>query len=144
MKLAQVSSNRFKVSQKGITNMNIKYPRLVEDAFEKVFKHAGKSKAETYRLLLEKNFINEDGTPTAEAIKNGFVALDEKATLIEEQKRKYPIFRQFDDEHFIVANGHVYVDDFIRLELARQTLRDPHATGKAKEFARKEIEYLDR
>ncbi len=124
--------------------MNIKYPKLVEDAFEKVFKHAGKSKTETYRLLLEKNFINEDGTPSDEAIENGFVGLDEKATLIEKEKRKYPIFRQFDDEHFIVAGGQVYVDDFIRLELARQTLRDPHAPDKAKAFARKEIEYLDR
>ncbi len=124
--------------------MNIKYPKLVEDAYDKVFKHAGKSKAETYRLLLEKNFINEDGTPTNEAIENGFVGLDEKATLIEQEKRKYPIFRQFDDEHFIIAGGRVYVDDFIRLELARQTLRDPHAPDKAKAFARKEIKYLDR
>lgn len=124
--------------------MNIKYPHLVEDAYKKLFKAAGKTKAETYNTLLEAGLIHEDGTPTQKAIDDGLVTPDIKATRIEQEKANFPKLRQFDDAHFSVIGNKVYVDDYVRLELAKQTLKDPFATGRAKAFARKEIEYLDK
>lgn len=51
--------------------MNIIYPPLVEQSFQfyQDYEQERYDKSELYRIMVMKNIINENGTPTEEALK---------------------------------------------------------------------------
>ncbi|EGO7791415.1 hypothetical protein FKJ74_003005, partial [Enterococcus faecalis] len=55
--------------------MNIIYPPLVEQSFQfyQDYEQERYDKSELYRIMVMKNIINENGTPTEEALKKGLV-----------------------------------------------------------------------
>ncbi|EKY8188984.1 hypothetical protein Q7187_002566 [Enterococcus faecalis] len=65
--------------------MNIIYPPLVEQSFQfyQDYEQERYDKSELYRIMVMKNIINENGTPTEEALKKGLVNLNNSYFLIE-------------------------------------------------------------
>lgn len=54
-----------------LKKMNIIYPPLVEQSFQfyQDYEQERYDKSELYRIMVMKNIINENGTPTEEALK---------------------------------------------------------------------------
>ena len=90
-------------------NFNIKYPNLVEQAYNQL-KKAGFSvtKAQVYKRMLDIEMIEKDGTPTQNALNAGLI--ESPTNPIRMFKAQYPIFSIVDDKHFKVIDGIVKID----------------------------------
>ncbi|WP_270720930.1 hypothetical protein [Enterococcus faecalis] len=75
--------------------MNIIYPPLVEQSFQfyQDYEQERYDKSELYRIMVMKNIINENGTPTEEALKKGLVKdfYEEYDLSFEEFLKLYPV-----------------------------------------------------
>ncbi|MBK0038786.1 MULTISPECIES: hypothetical protein [Enterococcus] len=88
--------------------MNIIYPPLVEQCYEKFFKNDDKvSKAEVYQFLIYNQFINNNGSATKIAIDNQWIQeyVEEPNISFEEFLVIYPVFKKFDQSLFQMING---------------------------------------
>lgn len=88
--------------------MNIIYPPLVEQCYEKFFKNDDKvSKAEVYQFLIYNQFINNNGSATKIAIDNQWIQeyVEEPNISFEEFLLIYPVFKKFDQSLFQMING---------------------------------------
>ncbi|MBE9908903.1 hypothetical protein [Enterococcus casseliflavus] len=88
--------------------MNIIYPPLVEQCYEKFFKGDDKvSKAEVYQFLIYNQFININGSATKIAIDNQWIQeyVEEPNLSFEEFLVIYPVFKNFDQSLFQLING---------------------------------------
>lgn len=93
--------------------MIIKYPMLVEQSY-KSLKEAGfeVTKAEVYRKMIEANIIEQNGNPTDEAIKEGWVKNYDADNPIQKFKQDYGFpFNALDDKHYrLDEQGNVLID----------------------------------
>lgn len=93
--------------------MIIKYPMLVEQSY-KSLKEAGfeVTKAEVYRKMIEANIIDQNGNPTDEAIKEGWVKNYDADNPIQKFKQDYGFpFNALDDKHYrLDEQGNVLID----------------------------------
>lgn len=88
--------------------MNIIYPPLVEQCYEKFFKNDDKvSKAEVYQFLIYNQFINNNGSATKIAIDNQWIQeyVEEPNICFEEFLVIYPVFKKSDQSLFQLING---------------------------------------
>lgn len=115
------------------------YPELVNQAFE-AMKRMGLdvTRAEVFRTLLDNEMLNQDGTPTEKALREGLIEEVPSAPgPISDLKDRYPELRAISDDHFKVdpATGGVMIDGAAVLKIALEVLKDPKASRKDVETA---------
>ena len=88
---------------------NIKYPKLIEQAYTQLKKNGfSVTKAQVYKRMLDIGMIEKDGTPTQNALNAGLIESPQNP--IRMFKAQYPIFSIVDDKHFKVVDGIVKID----------------------------------
>lgn len=88
---------------------NIKYPNLIEQAYNQLKKNGfSVTKAQVYKRMLDIGMIEKDGTPTQNALNAGLI--ESPTNPIRMFKAQYPIFSIVDDKHFKVVDGIVKID----------------------------------
>ncbi|MBZ4031232.1 hypothetical protein K7E08_09990 [Ligilactobacillus salivarius] len=88
---------------------NIKYPNLIEQAYNQLKKNGfSVTKAQVYKRMLDIGMIEKDGTPTQNALNTGLI--ESPTNPIRMFKAQYPIFSIVDDKHFKVVDGIVKID----------------------------------
>ena len=88
---------------------NIKYPNLVEQAYNQLKKDGfSVTKAQVYKRMLDIGMIEKGGTPTQNALDAGLI--ESTTNPIRMFKAQYPIFSIVDDKHFKVVDGIVKID----------------------------------
>ena len=88
---------------------NIKYPNLVEQAYNQLKKDGfSVTKAQVYKRMLDIEMIEKDGMPTQKALDAGLI--ESTTNPIRMFKAQYPIFSIVDDKHFKVVDGIVKID----------------------------------
>ena len=101
--------------------MNIIYPPLVEQSFQfyQDYEQERYEKSESYRIMVMKNIINENGTPTEEALKKGLVKdfYEEYDLSFEEFLKLYPFFNNYDPDYFQKIDGFWEVPVCLKEEL---------------------------
>ena len=101
--------------------MNIIYPPLVEQSFQfyQDYEQERYDKSELYRIMVMKNIINENGTPTEEALKKGLVQdfYEEYDLSFEEFLKLYPFFNNYDPDYFQKIDGFWEVPVCLKEEL---------------------------
>lgn len=104
--------------------MDIIYPPLVEQSFEFYQNSEGKniSRSELYRIMVENRIIHENGSPTDEAIKNGFVKDFYEAydLTFNEFLVLYPVFKNYAPELFEKIDGFWEIPVSLKEELVVQ------------------------
>jgi len=110
--------------------MKIKYPQLVEKAFDILSKSlpldmakANSIKADIYRELVAEGVLDENGQPTQLAFDKGLIDGGRHQTLAE-YKREFPQFKGFSSDHFKYTPDGWGVDNYIMRSLAYKTLAE--------------------
>lgn len=121
---------------------NIKYPILVEQAYNRMIADGFKpSKDKLYRLLVEDGMIDELGNATQAAMDSGLIepAGDDP---IKQFKAENPVMASIPDQHFKFKDGQVLMDCFAVKRAATTVLNDPEATAEQQENAWKLLEQV--
>lgn len=112
--------------------MKIKYPQLVEQAFEimknKVplnMANANEIKASIYRELVDEGALDENGQPTQLAFSKGLVDGGRHQTLAE-YKQEFPQLKGFSSDHFKFTTDGWGVDNYVMRSLANKALKASH------------------
>ena len=124
-------------------DFNIQYPPLVEQAYNYMISKGalGITKQDVYRTMVDSGALNEDGTPTKKALKQGLV--NEATDPISIFKAQYPIFASVDDKYFKLVNGEVAIaTDGVRKAISN-ILLDPTAPKWQKEQAKNLMKELN-
>lgn len=110
--------------------MKIKYPQLVEQAFDILSKSvplnmakANSIKADIYRELVAEGVLDENGQPTQLAFSKGLVDSGQHQTLAE-YKREFPQLKGFSSDHFKFTATGWGVDNYVMRSLAYKSLAE--------------------
>lgn len=110
--------------------MKIKYPPLVEKAFDILSKSvplnmakANSIKADIYRELVAEGALDENGQPTQLAFSKGLVDGGRHQTLAE-YKQEFPQFKGFSSDHFKFTTAGWGVDNYVMRSLAYKSLAE--------------------
>lgn len=134
--------------------MKIYYPPLVEQAYSFIAKNKRSqnrkvAKSAIYRLLVSRQILSENGTPTAEAIANGYVKdyyeaadLTFEAFLI-----LYPVFEQFDSALFRKIGGFwempIDFKDYLLEKIRQQSFNYDEQMALEAYFSERNIKCID-
>lgn len=110
--------------------MKIKYPKMVEQAFDILSKSvplnmakANSIKADIYRELVAEGALDENGQPTQLAFDKGLIDGGRHQTLAE-YKREFPQLKGFSSDHFKYTTDGWGFDNYVMRSLAYKTLAD--------------------
>ncbi|PTM21077.1 hypothetical protein DA798_12135 [Lactobacillus sp. PFC-70] len=110
--------------------MKIKYPQLVERAFDILnesfpldMTKANIIKADIYRELVAEGALDENGQPTQLAFDKGLIDGGRHQTLAE-YKQEFPQFKGFSSDHFKYTPAGWGVDNYIMRSLAYEALAE--------------------
>lgn len=110
--------------------MKIKYPPLVEKAFDILSKSvplnmakANSIKADIYRELVAEGALDENGQPTQLAFDKGLIDGGRHQTLAE-YKREFPQLKGFSSDHFKLTTDGWGFDNYVMRSLAYEALAD--------------------
>lgn len=110
--------------------MKIKYPQLVEKAFDILSKSvplnmakANSIKADIYRELVAEGALDENGQPTQLAFDKGLIDGGRHQTLAE-YKREFPQLKGFSSDHFKLTTDGWGVDNYVMRSLAYKSLAE--------------------
>ncbi|AMV63794.1 prophage Lp4 protein 12 (plasmid) [Pediococcus damnosus] len=110
--------------------MKIKYPQLVEQAFEIIknkaplnMANANEIKADIYRELVAEGVLDSNGCPTQLAFDKGLIDSGQHQTLAE-YKREFPQFKGFSSDHFKFTPAGWGVDNYVMRSLAYKSLAE--------------------
>lgn len=112
--------------------MKIKYPQLVEQAFE-IMKNkaplnmvnANEIKSAIYRELVDEGALDENGQPTQLAFSKGLVDGGRHQTLAE-YKQEFPQLKGFSANHFKYKSDGWGFDNYVMRSLANKALKASH------------------
>lgn len=109
--------------------MKIKYPQLVETAFDILSKSlplnmakANSIKADIYRELVDEGALDENGQPTQLAFSKGLVDGGRHQTLAE-YKQEFPQLKGFSANHFKYKSDGWGFDNYVMRSLANKALK---------------------
>lgn len=110
--------------------MKIKYPQLVETAFDILSKSvplnmakANSIKADIYRELVDEGVLDSNGWPTQLAFDKGLIDSGQHQTLAE-YKREFPQLKGFSSDHFKFTTAGWGVDNYVMRSLAYKQLAE--------------------
>lgn len=112
--------------------MKIKYPQLVEMAFEIIknkaplnMVNANEIKSAIYRELVDEGALDENGQPTQLAFSKGLVDGGRHQTLAE-YKQEFPQLKGFSANHFKYKSDGWGFDNYVMRALAKKALKASH------------------
>ncbi|MBS0954697.1 hypothetical protein [Lactiplantibacillus plantarum] len=112
--------------------MKIKYPQLVEQAFEIMknkaplnIANANEIKSAIYRELVDEGALDENGQPTQLAFSKGLVDGGRHQTLAE-YKQEFPQLKGFSANHFKYKSDGWGFDNYVMRSLANKALKASH------------------
>lgn len=112
--------------------MKIKYPQLVEQAFDILSKSvplnmakANSIKADIYRELVAEGVLDENGQPTQLAFSKGLVDGGRRQTLAE-FKQEFPQLKEYSDTHFKYTSDGWGMDNYVMRSMANKALKASH------------------
>lgn len=133
--------------------MKIKYPKLVEDAFTVAKQHGkiapGKEndvKARIYQVMVDRGMLNELGEPTQLAVDEGIaggLGFTNRLGSLEEFKRLWPMYAEFDNSHFMLIDGEWMTDSYVIKILATRKLEDPDSTSEERLQAEEMLQQIE-
>ncbi|MFW2822635.1 hypothetical protein ACN50E_09935 [Levilactobacillus brevis] len=110
--------------------MKIKYPNLVEKAFDILSKSvplnmakANSIKADIYRELVAEGALDENGQPTQLAFDKGLIDSGRHQTLAE-YKQEFPQLKGFSSDHFKYTTDGWGFDNYVMRSLAYKSLAE--------------------
>ena len=110
--------------------MKIKYPKLVEKAFDILnesfpldMTKANSIKADIYRELVAEGVLDSNGCPTQLAFDKGLIDSGQHQTLAE-YKREFPQFKGFSSDHFKFTTAGWGVGNYVMRSLAYKSLAE--------------------
>lgn len=110
--------------------MKIKYPKMVEQAFDILSKSvplnmakANSIKADIYRELVAEGALDENGQPTQLAFDKGLVDSGQHQTLAE-YKREFPQLKGFSSDHFKYTTDGWGFDNYVMRSLVYKSLAE--------------------
>lgn len=110
--------------------MKIKYPQLVEQAFDILSKSvplnmakANSIKADIYRELVAEGVLDENGQPTQLAFDKGLIDGGRHQTLAE-YKQEFPQLKGFSSDHFKYTTDGWGFDNYVMRSLAYESLAE--------------------
>ena len=123
--------------------LNIKYPMLVEQAYNQLIAGGLKPrKDKLYKVLVDEGMIDELGNPTQAALDDGLVEIAGDDP-IKQFKAENPVMANIPDQHFKVENGLVMMDCFAVKKAATTVLNDPESTPEQLESARSLLDQVN-
>ncbi|WP_373879549.1 hypothetical protein [Levilactobacillus brevis] len=137
--------------------MKIVYPKLVEDAFviatqrgQIAPEKANDVKSQIYQVMVEKGVLNELGEPTRLALEMGLIddsepVSDEPNLVVSltDFKRQWPVYSEFEDNHFTLIDGEWMADAYVVKVLATRRLEDPTSTPKQRLEAQSMLQQIE-
>ncbi|KIO95201.1 hypothetical protein [Levilactobacillus brevis] len=133
--------------------MKIKYPKLVEDAFTVAKQHGkiapGKEndvKARIYQVMVDRGMLNELGEPTQLAVDKGIaggLGFTNQLGSLEEFKRRWPMYAEFDNSHFMLIDGEWMTDSYVIKILATRKLEAPDSTSEERLQAEEMLQQIE-
>lgn len=130
--------------------MKNEYSPLVKQIWRQQVKAGNNaSMAQVFRRLFSAGEIDENGEPTQQAIAHGYdptVPMAEPAPheVIAALVEQNPLYRNIDDEHFIVTpGGGLGIDEFGQRIVANRIANDPNYLHASRDAARLLLHLLD-
>jgi hypothetical protein len=123
--------------------MKIIYPPLVEQAYGELRAMGlDVTKDRVYRMMINKDLIDQQGQPTKWALDKGYVdnfigkadGSLEPANL-SAFKRMYPVYAEFSDDHFVKASVGWAADKYVIKTLSNRILNNPKSSEEQRSSA---------